>query len=194
MHSGISLIVFTQTLKLSSNGDDDDYVWTLNGEPMPVVAESMLVGVLRSANTESLAVAENIKKARRTLYSLMPAGCHGNNGQDPETTIQLLQTYVLPILIYGMEVVLPKGKQLDAFGKFYKKYLKLLLSVPVTAADPAVYILSGTVPIEATIHKRALILFGNISRLTMEAVEKQIAYRQLNIKGHRSNSWFIAIR
>ena len=187
-------LVKSVILKVDSNGDDDDYVWTLNGEPMPVVTESMHVGVLRSANTESSAVAENIKKARRTLYSLMPAGCHGNNGQDPETTIQLLQTYVLPILIYGMEVVLPKGKQLDALEKFYKKYLKLLLSVPVTAADPAVYILSGTVPIEATIHKRALILFGNISRLIMEAVEKRIAYRQLNIKGHRSNSWFIAIR
>ena len=65
----------------------------------------------------------------------MPAGCHGNNGQDPETTIQLLQTYVLTVLIYGMEVVLPKGKQLDALEKFYKKYLKLQLSVPVTAAE-----------------------------------------------------------
>ena len=37
-----------------------------------------------------------------------------------------------------MEEVLPKGKQLDALEKFYKKYLKPLLSVPVTAADPAV--------------------------------------------------------
>ena len=149
---------------------------------------------LRSSNTESSAVNENIKKARRTLYSLMPSGCHGNNGQDPETTIHLLQTYILPILVYGMEVVLPRGKHLDCLEKFYKKYLKLLLSIPVTTADPAVYILFGTVPIEATIHKRALILFGNITRLAPESVEKQVAYRQLSIKGHKSNSWFVAIR
>ena len=137
---------------------------------MPVVTESMHVGVLRSANTESSAVNENIKKARRTLYNLMPSGCHGNNGQDPETTIHLLQTYILPILVYGMEVVLPRGKHLDSLEKFYKKYLKLLLSIPVTTADPAVYILSGTVPIEATIHKRALIVFGNITRLAPESI------------------------
>ena len=187
-------LVKSVVVKIDPDSDGEDYVWTLNGEPMPVVTESMHVGVLRSANTESSAVNENIKKARRTLYSLMPSGCHGNNGQDPETTIHLLQTYILPILVYGMEVVLPRGKHLDSLEKFYKKYLKLLLSIPVTTADPAVYILSGTVPIEATIHKRALILFGNITRLAPESIEKQVAYRQLSIKGHKSNSWFVAIR
>ncbi|MCG7879544.1 MAG: reverse transcriptase family protein [Candidatus Thiodiazotropha taylori] len=181
-------------LKIDAAEEDQDYVWTLNGEPMPVVTESMHVGILRSASTQTTAVAENIKKARRTLYSLMPSGCHGHNGLDPETTIHLLQTYVLPTLIYGMEVVLPQGKHLDTLEKFYKKYLKLLLSLPITTADPAVYVLSGTVPIEATIHKRALILFGSISRLSTTAIEKQIAYRQLNIKGHKSNSWFVMLK
>ena len=82
----------------------------------------------------------------------MPSGCHGNNGQHHKTTIHLLQTSVHPILVYGMEVVLPKGNYLDSLEKFYKKYLKLLLSVPVATAGPVVYILSGTFPIEATIH------------------------------------------
>ena len=48
-------------VKIDPDSDDDDYVWTLNGEPMPVVTESMHVGVLRSANTESSFVNENIK-------------------------------------------------------------------------------------------------------------------------------------
>ena len=124
----------------------------------------------------------------------MPSGCHGHNGLDQESTVHLFQTYVLPTLIYGMEVVLPRGKHLDTLEKFYKKYMKLLLSIPVTTADPAVYIISGTVPVEATIHKRALTLFGNISRLTSSSIEKRIAHRQLNIKGQKSNSWFVALR
>ena len=144
---------------------------------MPVVTESMHVGILRSASTQETAVQENVKKARRTLYSFMPSGCHGHNGLDQKSTIHLFQTYVLPTLIYGMEVVLPRGKHLDTLEKSYKKYMKLLLSIPVTTADPAVYIISGTVPVEATIHKRALILFGNISRLTSSSIEKRIAHR-----------------
>ena len=69
--------------------------------------------------------------------------------------------------------------------------MKLHLSVPITTADPA--ILSGTVSTMAAIHKRALVLFGNITQLTPESVEKQEAYRQLIIKGHKSNSWFVAM-
>ena len=46
-------LVKSVVVKVDPDGDDDDYVWTLNGEPMPVVTESMHVGVLRSANTES---------------------------------------------------------------------------------------------------------------------------------------------
>ena len=130
---------------------------------------------------------ENVKKARKTLYSLMSSGCHGHNGLDQESTIHLVQTYVLPTLIYGMEVVLSRGKHLDTLEKFYKKYMKLLLSIPVTTATPALYIISGTIPVEATIHKRALTLLGNISRLTPSSIEKRIAHRQLNVKGQKSN-------
>ena len=66
--------------------------------------------------------------------------------------------------------------------------MKLLLSIPFTTADPAVYILSGAIPVEAKIDNRALTLFGNISRLTSSSIEKRIAHRQLNVKGQMSNS------
>ena len=54
----------------------------------------------------------------------------------------------------GMEVVLPQGKNLDTLEKFYKKYMKLLLSIPVSTADPAVYVLTGAVSIEAQLYTR----------------------------------------
>ena len=43
-----------------------------------------------------------------------------------------------------------------------KKLLKHILGVSDTTAVPAIYILSGTIPLEGVIHKRALSLFGNI--------------------------------
>ena len=61
---------------------DEDYVWLLNGESMSVVTESMHVRILRSASTQVTTVQEKVKKARQTLYSLMPYGCHGHNGLD----------------------------------------------------------------------------------------------------------------
>ena len=57
----------------------------------------MHVGICSSAETDGTAVAGNVKKARRTLYSLMSAGLHGENGLDPETSLHLYQIYVLQV-------------------------------------------------------------------------------------------------
>ena len=55
-------LVKSVVLEVDPDNDDDDYVWALNCETMPVVTENMHVYVLRSAYTESSAVNENIKK------------------------------------------------------------------------------------------------------------------------------------
>ena len=59
---------------------------------------------------------------------------------------------------------------------------------------PAVYILSGTLPIEAMIHQRVLTFFGNISRLPESSVENQLAVRQLAVMTLDSSSCFVAVR
>ena len=168
--------------------------WDLDGVKMPTVDKTMHVGICRSADTDETAVAENIKKARRTMYSLMSAGLHGENGLDPETSLHLYQIYVLPVLLYGMEVVFPRQKFVDDLDKFNKHSLKHLLSLPVTTADPAIYVLSGTIPIEAMIHQRVLTFYGNISRLPDTSVEKRLAERQLSIKSLDSHSWFVGVK
>ena len=67
----------------------------------------MHVGICWPADTGETAVAENVKKARRTLYSLMSAGLHGENGLDPKALLHLYQIYVLAVILYGMELVFP---------------------------------------------------------------------------------------
>jgi hypothetical protein len=52
----------------------------MNGNPMPVVEKSTHIGVQKSdKNSALLTVEENIKKARRTVYSLMGSGLHGRS-------------------------------------------------------------------------------------------------------------------
>ena len=79
------------------------------------------MGIMRSLATEQSATKENIQKARRTLYSLMSSGLHGENGLDPKTAIHLMQTYVLPVLVYGMEVVLPNQKYMDPHAQKFQQ-------------------------------------------------------------------------
>ena len=54
--------------------------------------------------------------------------------------------------------------------------------------------LSGILPAEAMIHKRILSLYGNITRLSSDSVEYQLAKRQLEVKSFTSHSWFIAVK
>ena len=79
---------------------------------MPNVTQTMHMGIMHSADTEQSATKDKIQKTR-TLYILMSTGLHGENGLGPKTAIHLMQTYVLPVLIYGIEVVLPKRKYID---------------------------------------------------------------------------------
>ena len=82
--------------------------------------------------------------------------------------------------------MIPCPKFIGKLDKFNKH--NLILSPPITTADPAVYILSGTLPIEAMIHRHLLNLFGNISRLTESSVENQLPVRQPTVKTLDSNS------
>ena len=169
--------------------DTGDFVWTINGKPMPIVQETTHMGIKRSAISNEATVEENIKKPRKMLYSLMGSGLHEYNGLDPETTILIYQTYMLPTLVYGLEVILPEKKYMDMLERSNKKFLKHILGVSDTTADPAVYILTGTIPLEGVIHKRALSLFGNEDTL----IEVRLAERQLTVKDDSSHSWYIAV-
>ena len=64
-----------------------------------------------------------------------------------------------------------------------------MLLHPDTVADPAVCIPTETIPIEAVVQKRALTLYGSISRLSDNSMEKQLARGQLSVKNFGSNSW-----
>ena len=61
-------------------------------------------------------------------------------------------------------------------------------------ADPAIYLLSGTLPIEAMIYHRVLTFFGNVSRRSDSSIEKWLAERQLAVKSLDSHSWFIGVK
>jgi hypothetical protein len=43
----------------------------------------------------------------------MRSGLHGENGLDPVTSISILRTYVMPIMFYGLETLLPSGKTIQ---------------------------------------------------------------------------------
>ena len=73
---------------------------TMNRKEMKAVESAMHLGIHRtttiSKNSE-LNVEENLKKARRVVYSLMSSGMHGHNGLDPKNKGPLTVVMGLPV-------------------------------------------------------------------------------------------------
>ena len=54
--------------------DTGDFMWTIDGKHMPVVQEATHICIKRSGISNKVTVEENIKRARKMLYSLMRSG------------------------------------------------------------------------------------------------------------------------
>ena len=163
---------------------------------MPEVEQATHLGIIRTTTMKhniQTNVDENITKARRSAYSLFGCGFHGHNGLDPESLLHIFKTYITPVLLYGMELLLPFSKPLEQLELFQKRILKQMLSLPMSCPDPAVYILTGILPIEAQIHIKTLTFFNNICHQGEKNTEKKLARRQLTVKEESSNSWFICV-
>jgi hypothetical protein len=77
--------------------------------------------------------------------------------------------------MYGMELIIPNTTALEQLERYQKKLLKQLLSLPSNTPDPAVYLLSGKLPVEAQLHIRALHFFNNICNQEEKSIEKLLA-------------------
>ena len=111
-------------------------------------------GITRAGKRESaINVNDRIRLARGTSYSRMNTGLHGANGLSPETSYVIYRAYVLPRLLYGLEVLSLTQGQLDQLSRHHIQILRNILSLPQRTASAAVYML-GALPLEAELHKR----------------------------------------
>ena len=179
-------------MSFNTNMENPGYNYTINNESIQKPDTIVHLGITHHRNyrkTTSTQIQQNMEKSRRTLYSLLGAGLHGKNGLNPTACLHLLQVFIIPILTYGLEILLPSRTELQTLEIFYRKILKQILSIPTHTADPAVYILAGVIPIESRIHKLALGMYADICR-TSNSIEREITERQLGMKAINDNSWF----
>ena len=93
-----------------------------------------------------------------------------------------MKTYVIPTLLYGLEVITPDKKNLEKLEKFHKRMVKQILSLPQNAPDIVPYIISGLIPIERQIHIKVLTFLYSIYLLPSTSTENQITKRQISVK------------
>ena len=188
----------TKTHPVTLNSKSPPILWLSDHQLEPSDAETH-IGLTRTAvNNNQKAIANRIQKARRTSYSLMGAGLHGLNGTGPMVALLQYQTYVLPALLYGLEVLVLRDSETEQLELYHRKNLRLIQHLPQSTAKCALYLLSGQLPVEAQLHIKTLTLYRNIVDSQNESPPSQyiksIVVRQLAVKEDDAPSWVVLVK
>ncbi|MEW8090529.1 MAG: reverse transcriptase domain-containing protein [Candidatus Thiodiazotropha endolucinida] len=166
----------------------------MGDKSMQLSASTQHLGLFRAeVNENMINIEDRLALARRTLYSLINTGVHGSNGLNPRVSYKIYQCYVLPRLLYGLEVLPLTVSQINVLSKFHLDNLKRFQSLPVRVATCAVYLLLGALPIEAEIHKRQFSLLYNVLTSTNETVI-ELADRQIAVNLDNNLSYFSRVQ
>ena len=166
--------------------------WKLCDEEVAPTEHFTHLGINRSAGKLSPEVLINtrLQLARNTRYALMGAGLHGSNGISPAVAWSMYSTYVLPRLIFNMEVLILTQSQIVTLEKFHRATLRSIQGLPERTSSALAYLLLGALPVEAVLHSRVLLLAGKILH-QKDSLLFKLGLRQLAVKNFSSKSWFV---
>ena len=121
----------------------------------------------------------------------MNTGLHGANGLSLETSYVIYRAYMLPRLLYGLDVLSLTQGQVDQLSRYHIQTLRNIQSLPQHTASAAVYIymLLGALPLEAELHKRHLSLLNSVITSDNECL-KGLVQRQLACSFNVKSSFF----
>ncbi len=177
--------------KIFNKPDSSVRSWTLGTNPLPITKSFTHLGITRfNMDVKDQAITDKVKLARRTAYALMGTGLHGRNGLAANVSLKIYKCYVLPRMLYGIEAMNLDTKQLKELEQYHIRFLRQIQSLPDRTARCGVYILLGTVPMEAYYHLAILSLLGRILR-SDNCFITELAIRQTAVHDLNSNSWFI---
>ena len=119
----------------------------------------------------------------------MGAGFHGGSGLKAAQNGHVWSMFVIPRLLYSLDVQLLKKKDIENLEKFQRQYLKQIQGLPDNTSNSACLALLGIFPIETILHKNLLSMYVNMIR-NGDSIEYEIAQRLLVMNEPHQKSLF----
>ena len=85
------------------------------------------------------------------------------NGSAYEVALKLYSTYIVPVMLYGLEALVLQESELDILEDFHKRNIWPILHLTTSTASPALFLVTGYPPITALLHIKMLCMFRNIA-------------------------------
>ena len=104
------------------------------GERVDTPDTTVQMGIVRNTNGRA-DIDGKISLGRKTAYSLMGAGLHGGGRLKATLDGHIWSTFVIPRLLYGLEALLLKQKDIDSLEKFQRKCLKQIQGISSSSSN-----------------------------------------------------------
>ena len=144
-----------------------------------------------SSNNSTL-ILKRISTLRKTSYLTLGNVLTFKVQLHPSVSINILNSYVLPATLSGLESIVLSNNDMTSLNSAHYQKLRQLLFLPKYVLKSAVYLISGTYPIEYYLHCRVIKLFSMVIS-DSSSLMRELSLRQLAVKSYQSNSWFIYV-
>ena len=123
----------------------------LNGNSVSLSKTTTHLGLFRSeVNENTINIEDRLSLARRTLYILIDKYRSSRvEWVKPWIAYKIYQCFVLPRLLFGLEVLPLTKTQISILSKFHISNLRRFQTLPIRTATCAVSLLIGALPLEA---------------------------------------------
>ena len=157
------------------------------------VSSAEHVGVVRSTSGNMPHILQRIISHNNTLGGLLSMGLSRRHRANPLSSIRAENIYGSPVLFSGLATLILNKVETDTISLHVKETLQRLLKLHSNTPDPVVFFLAGVLPGEATLHLKQLTIFGMISRLPNNILNR-IAKEMLVCSPQSDKNWFAQIR
>lgn len=166
----------------------------LNNQRLGTSTKEVHLGIHRNQQNNNVdTIDDRIKAARRAAFGLMGAGLYGLNGVGAEIAVLQYNIYVIPTMLYALEALVLSDTEMGRMSNYHRKNLRAIQHFPKSTAIPAIFLLSGSPPLQATLDIRVLSLFRRIVAADVKTPPalyiQDLITRQLAMKEESSSSW-----
>lgn len=172
----------------------------LNGKVIEQVKQYKYLGIIFNAikNIDSNMLGKNsanlVNKGNKSIYSLLKkTKCMG--AIRPTTQLFLFDTYVKPILLYGVGIWGMAKESINSIEKVHLKYLKQMLGVKRTTNSDMVYGETGHMPLYVCAHTQMINYFMRLSNMTgQNCLVRKVFDEQCMKNDIGVNNWITCVK
>ena len=137
--------------------------WTLGSVPIHLSKQHPHLGILKSSSRHD-PTDQIIMKGTQTFYPMTGAGAY-TGGLLPHHCARLWKVYCIPRMLYGVAIARLTQVMRRKLDRAQHQLFKKVLGLPNTAADEAVYLLTGLIPLRMQVDPDTLLVIGQIVNL-----------------------------